>query len=81
MFAVKNSRSNKRIVLSVSSVKDMFWKFCHSLFKIVSHMSVTHKERLTVEALIREAKSFCDLMDKKPLSDLFGITDGKAIGT
>lgn len=39
------------------------------------------KKPLTVDSLIVEAKRFCDEMDNLPQDDLFGVTDGKAIGT
>ena len=39
------------------------------------------KPNLTVEALVTEAKIFCELMTQKNHSDLIGVTDGKAVGT
>lgn len=39
------------------------------------------KELLTIEKLIQEAKSFCELMSEQNHNSLLGITDGKAVGT
>jgi len=39
------------------------------------------KQILTVDILISEAQRFCREIDNVPQTDLFGITDGKAIGT
>jgi hypothetical protein len=39
------------------------------------------KQELTIEILIREAKTFCEKESKFDNPDLFGITDGKAVGT
>ena len=39
------------------------------------------KEKLTVEKLIEEAKIFCDQESKYENADLYGVTDGKAVGT
>lgn len=39
------------------------------------------KELLTIEKLIQEAKSFCELMSEQNHDSLLGITDGKAVGT
>ena len=39
------------------------------------------KEKLTIEKVIAEAKSFCINQSKTANKELFGITDGKAIGT
>src|SRR3990170_2420274 len=39
------------------------------------------KQRLTIESLNREAKTFCDNESKFDNPVLFGITDGKAVGT
>lgn len=36
---------------------------------------------LTIEKLISLAKSFCEQESKMPNSELFGVTDGKAVGT
>lgn len=37
--------------------------------------------KLTIKALIKEAKKFCKLISGVYKSELFGVTDGKAIGT
>lgn len=37
--------------------------------------------QLTVKALIKEAKQFCKLISGVYKTELFGVTDGKAIGT
>lgn len=39
------------------------------------------KTNLTVNSLISCAKSFCEQESKMPNSELFGVTDGKAVGT
>ncbi len=39
------------------------------------------KEKLSIDTLILEAKDFCNNESYIPNSDLFGITDGKAVGT
>lgn len=39
------------------------------------------KRKLTIESLIAEAKQFCTLISGKYQTELFGVTDGKAIGT
>lgn len=39
------------------------------------------KVKLTVEKLIEEAKLFCDQESKVDNPELFGVTDGKAVGT
>lgn len=39
------------------------------------------KPRLTIDILLKEAKAFCETESKFANPDLFGITDGKAVGT
>lgn len=39
------------------------------------------KKTLTIESLIAEAEHFCSLNSGLYRSELFGVTDGKAIGT
>jgi len=39
------------------------------------------KKKLTIKLLIEEAKYFCEKESKFANPDLFGITDGKAVGT
>jgi len=39
------------------------------------------KEKLTIKKLKAEAKAFCIAESKIKNKDLFGITDGKAVGT
>jgi hypothetical protein len=39
------------------------------------------KQTLTIPSLISCAKSFCEQESKTPNSELFGVTDGKAVGT
>jgi hypothetical protein len=39
------------------------------------------KENLTIEKIIIEAKAFCIAQSKTPNKELFGVTDGKAVGT
>jgi len=39
------------------------------------------KTNLTVQTLISEAKRFCEKQSKINYTELFGVTDGKAVGT
>ena len=39
------------------------------------------KKSLTIQILIDEAKRFCEIESKYPNKDLYGVTDGKAVGT
>ena len=39
------------------------------------------KQKLTIKNLITLAKQFCEQESKTPNSELFGVTDGKAVGT
>ena len=39
------------------------------------------KKKLTIKSLKAEAKHFCTLNSKVYKAELFGVTDGKAIGT
>ncbi|ODS31286.1 MAG: hypothetical protein SCARUB_03579 [Candidatus Scalindua rubra] len=39
------------------------------------------KQKLSIEILVKEAKAFCKSESKLDNPDLFGITDGKAVGT
>jgi hypothetical protein len=39
------------------------------------------KKNLTIENVIIEAKAFCIAQSKTPNKELYGITDGKAVGT
>lgn len=39
------------------------------------------KQNLTVDILIKEARTFCDAESSYDNPDLFGVTDGKAVGT
>lgn len=39
------------------------------------------KQKLSIDILIKEAKAFCERESKFDNPDLFGITDGKAVGT
>jgi hypothetical protein len=39
------------------------------------------KDKLTIEKLIEEAQHFCISQSKFQNKDLFGVTDGKAVGT
>jgi hypothetical protein len=51
--------------------------FCHS--KICKFAIM--KQNLTIEDVIIEAKAFCIAQSKIPNKELFGVTDGKAVGT
>ena len=39
------------------------------------------KQNLTIDLLIKEAKTFCDIESRYDNLVLFGVTDGKAVGT
>lgn len=39
------------------------------------------KQKLTIKTLIKEAKIFCSEQSKLKHKELFGVTDGKAVGT
>jgi hypothetical protein len=39
------------------------------------------KQKLTIKNLITFAKQFCEQESKTPNSELFGVTDGKAVST
>lgn len=39
------------------------------------------KPKLTIETLIKEAKAFCERESNFGNKELFGVTDGKAVGT
>ena len=39
------------------------------------------KQQLTIKNLLTLAKQFCEQESKTPCSELFGVTDGKAVGT
>lgn len=39
------------------------------------------KQKLSIAILIKEAKTFCEKESKFDNPELFGITDGKAVGT
>ncbi|MCM1491373.1 MAG: restriction endonuclease [Muribaculum sp.] len=39
------------------------------------------KQKLTIRRLIKEARSFCEVNSGRYRNELFGVTDGKAIGT
>jgi hypothetical protein len=39
------------------------------------------KQKLTIDILLKEAKDFCERESKFDNPDLFGVTDGKAVGT
>jgi len=39
------------------------------------------KKKLTIDDLIAEAKNFCEEESKFDNKELFGVTDGKAVGT
>lgn len=39
------------------------------------------KEKLTIKKLIEEARSFCETESTHKNKELFGVTDGKAVGT
>lgn len=51
------------------------------IMEAISSLFSGGKKVLTVDALIVEAKRFCNQIDNAPQADLFGVTDGKAIGT
>lgn len=44
-------------------------------------LGFTMKKKLTIETLTAEAKDFCLTESKEKIAPLFGVTDGKAVGT
>jgi hypothetical protein len=42
---------------------------------------MTAKQRLTIADLKKEAKAFCNITSKEKIPALYGVTDGKAVGT
>jgi len=42
---------------------------------------MTVKPKLTIADLKKEAKIFCEKMSSQKIFDLYGVTDGKAVGT
>lgn len=51
------------------------------IMEAISSLFSGGKRVLTIDALIVEAKRFCQQIDNTPQEDLYGVTDGKAIGT
>jgi hypothetical protein len=45
------------------------------------YLEIKMKEKLTLETLIKEAQVFCAEQSKFQHKELFGVTDGKAVGT
>ena len=39
-----------------------------------------HKSQLTIEKMLKEAKSFCHEESTFANAELFGVTDGKTVG-
>ena len=42
---------------------------------------MTPKPKLTISLLKKEAKEFCIVTSKEEIPELYGVTDGKAVGT
>lgn len=42
---------------------------------------MTTKSKLTIADLKKEAKAFCNLTSNEKIPELYGVTDGKAVGT
>ena len=42
---------------------------------------MTLKPKLTMTTLKEEAKTFCIIVSKQKIPELYGVTDGKAVGT
>jgi len=57
------------------------WYLIKSIMNKIASIFGGGKTVLTIDILIREAKRFCMEIDNVPQEDLFGVTDGKAIGT
>lgn len=41
----------------------------------------SNKPKLTIDILLTEAKQFCDIVSATDYKELYGVTDGKAVGT
>lgn len=57
------------------------WILIKSFMNKAASLFGLGKKVLTIDILISEAKRFCTEIDNVPQADLFGVTDGKAIGT
>lgn len=44
-------------------------------------MNSSNKPKLTIEALILSAKEFCGSVSERVFPEMYGVTDGKAVGT
>ena len=42
---------------------------------------LTHKQKISIDLLIDEARRFCEIMTSQGHDELVGVTDGKRIGT
>ena len=45
------------------------------------YFKIKMKEKLTTERLVEEARNFCAAESKNKNKELYGVTDGKAVGT
>lgn len=75
---MKNNIKSSRRIEAKSSRR---YSIIQTLMNKVISVLKSGKKPLTIDNLISEAKRFCDEMDNLPQEDLFGVTDGKAIGT
>ena len=83
-FAQPETRPMRRIlfVAKKSSAPEKY-KYLWSRDGIVGtkNEKKMKKQNLTIKNLVTLAKEFCEQESKLPNEDLFGITDGKAVGT
>lgn len=73
--------SNKRMNNWIVDKSTAIWFLFKSFMNKTASLFGLGKKVLTIDILISEAKRFCTEIDNVPQADLFGVTDGKAIGT
>lgn len=72
---------NKRMYNWIVDESTAIWILIKSFMSKAASLFGLGKKVLTIDILISEAKRFCTEIDNVPQADLFGVTDGKAIGT
>lgn len=72
---------NKRMYNWIVDEATAIWILIKSFMSKTASLFGLGKKVLTIDILISEAKRFCTEIDNVPQADLFGVTDGKAIGT
>lgn len=70
MYMISNKKTNADIIAQQS----FYELFGNGVY-------LYNRKNLTIEALMEEASSFCNESTNKGIRALYGITDGKAVGT